>query len=593
MDSSESNENHQIASNSNSHSNANDHGWQKVTYPKRQRKQRSAADSAANNSLPIANDSNKPNNVFRSLELQSEDRRRKILESQSAAADAAAVVDTRSRSKHHYRSDDDDEDYDSDDAGVSKENAKAEEKKVKQKKPKKPKVTVADATAKIDAADLAAFLSDISGSYEGQQEILLMRFADYFGRAFSAVNSSQFPWVKMFRENTVAKLADIPLSHISDAVYKTAADWINQLSIAALGSFVLWCLDSILADLASQQGSSKGSKKVTQQASSKSQVAMFVVLAMVLRRKPDALVNVLPTLRESSKYQGQDKLVVIVWMIAQASHGDLAVGLYSWAHNLLPIMSGKSSNPQSRDIILQLVEKILSAPKARSILVSGAVRKGERLMPPSALEILLRATFPPSSARIKATERFAAIYPSLKEVALAGASGSKAMKQVSQQILSFALKAAGESIPELSKEAAGISIWCLTENADCYKQWDKVYQDNLESSVAILRRLAEEWKELSVKMAPLDPLRETIKNFRQKNEKGMETEADAARQALFRDADKYSKALSGKLSHGHGCLKGMAVAIVALAAGAAVMSSNLESWDWKELPLFISSQFSF
>lgn len=73
----------------------------------------------------------------------------------------------------------------------------------------------------------------------------------------------------------------------------------------------------------------------------------------------------------------------------------------------------------------------------------------------------------------------------------------------------------------------------------------------------------------------------------------METEADAARQALFRDADKYSKALSGKLSHGHGCLKGMAVAIVALAAGAAVMSSNMESWDWKELPVFISSQFSF
>jgi len=161
MDSSESSENHQIASNSNSHSNASDHGWQKVTYPKRQRKQRSAADSAANNSHPIANDSNKPNNVFRSLELQSEDRRRKILESQSATADAAAVVDTRSRSKHHHRSDDED-DYESDDAGVSKENAKAEEKKVKQKKPKKPKVTVADAAAKIDAADLAAFLSDIS-----------------------------------------------------------------------------------------------------------------------------------------------------------------------------------------------------------------------------------------------------------------------------------------------------------------------------------------------------------------------------------------------------------------------------------------------
>ncbi|KAJ6356737.1 hypothetical protein OIU78_004772 [Salix suchowensis] len=583
----------QIASNNNSHPNANDHGWQKVTNAKRQRKQRSAADSAANNSHPIANESNKLNNVFRSLELQSEDRRRKILESQRAAADAAAIVDTRSRSKHHHRSDDEDDDYDSDEAGVSKENVKAEEKIVKQKKPKKPKVTVADAAAKIDAGDLTTFLSDISGSYEGQQEIQLMRFADYFGRAFSAVSSSQFPWVKMFRENTVAKLADIPLSHISDAVYKTAADWINQLSIAALGSFVLWSLDSILADLVSQQGGSKGSKKGVQQASSKSQVAMFVVLAMVLRRKPDALVNVLPTLGESSKYQGQDKLVVIVWMIAQASHGDLAVGLYSWGHYLLPIVNGKGSNPQSRDIILQSVEKILAAPKARSILVNGAVKKGERLMPPSALEILLRVTFPSSSARLKATERFGAIYPTLKEVALAGAPRSKAMKQVSQQILSFALKAAGESVPELSKEAAGISIWCLTQNADCYKQWDKVYQDNLEASVAVLKRLLEGWRELSVKLAPLDPMRETIKNFRQKNEKGMEPEADATRQALFREADKLCKALSAKLSHGHGCLKGMAVAVIALAAGAAILSSNLESWDWKELPVFISSQFSF
>jgi hypothetical protein len=47
---------------------------------------------------------------------------------------------------------------------------------------------------------------------------------------------------------------------------------------------------------------------------------------------------------------------------------------------------------------------------------------------------------------MQATERFEAIYPTLKEVALAGSHGSKAMKQVSQQILSFAVKAAGESM---------------------------------------------------------------------------------------------------------------------------------------------------
>ncbi|KAF5737750.1 hypothetical protein HS088_TW13G00640 [Tripterygium wilfordii] len=417
-----------------------------------------------------------------------------------------------------------------------------------------------------------------------------MRFADYFGRAFSVVGAAQFPWVKMFRETTVAKLTDIPLSHISDAVYKTSIDWINQRSPEAISSFVLWALDSILTDLANQQTGSKGSKKVVQQESSKSQVAVFLVLAMVLRRKPDVLIVVLRTLRENSKYQGQDKLPVIVWMMAQASQGDLAVGLYSWAHNLLPMASGKSSNPQSRDLILQLVERILSAPKARQILVNGAVRKGERLMPPSALEMVLRATFPVSSARVKATERFEAIYPTLKEVALAGSPGSKAMKQVAQLIMSLALNAAGESIPELSKEAAGIFIWSLGQNVDCYKHWDKVYEENLEASVAVLKKLSEEWKELSGNLFPLDPLRETIKNFSHENEKAMASRPEASRQAIIREADKYCKVLLGKLSHGHGCMKSMAFAVIALAVGVAFFPPNMENWDMQKLTVILSSQ---
>ncbi|XP_022727908.1 uncharacterized protein LOC111283610 [Durio zibethinus] len=88
--------------------------------------------------------------------------------------------------------------------------------------------------------------------------------------------------------------------------------------------------------------------------------------------------------------------------------------------------------------------RIASSPKVRPILVNGAVRKGDRLVPPSALGILMRITFPAPSARIKATERFEAIYPTLKEVALAGSSGRKATKQVAQQIQNYAVKAAGE-----------------------------------------------------------------------------------------------------------------------------------------------------
>ncbi|KAM7463422.1 hypothetical protein LguiA_031543 [Lonicera macranthoides] len=573
--------NHIVDDDSANPNNSNNHGWQKVTYAKRQRKVRpkpSDSGKLVNGSAVSDGDS-----VFRSLEKQSEERRRRI-DAQKAAISAAYEAPVRSVN----RNDDDDSDVE---GGGGEKNVNVAEKKTKTKKPKKLKVTIAEAAAKIDAGDLDAFLADVSVSYESQEEIQLMRFADYFGRAFSAVSASQFPWTKLFRESPVAKIADIPVSHISEAVYKTSIDWISQRSHEALGSFVLWSLDSILADFASQQAGGKGSKKGVQQTTSKSQVAVFLALAMVLRRKPDVLVNLLPTLKENLKYQGQDKLPLIVWTVAQACQGELAIGLYLWAHYILPILGGKSgSNPQARDLVLQSVERILSAPKAHTILVNGAVRKGERLMPPWAFDVLLRVTFPASSARVKATERFEAIYPTLKEVALAGAPGSKAMKQVSQQMLSYAVKATGDGNSALSREGAGVFIWCLTQHPDCYKHWDKVYMDNLEASVAILRKLSEEWKGLSVKLSYHQALSETLKSFRYKNEKALADEGEADREALLKSSDKYCKVLLGRLSRGCGCVMSMALAVIVLGVGAAIMSPNPESWDLKKLSEFVQHQ---
>ncbi|KAL7090823.1 hypothetical protein ACP275_12G066300 [Erythranthe tilingii] len=557
----------------------NSHGWQKVTYVKKRTK---ASKNTSSNLLPNGSGAvTDKNGVFKAVEKNAEDRRR-ILDAKRAAS--SLYDDDDGFPVRSNRNVDDDEDYPN---GESKENIPADaNKKDKPKKVKSPKVTVAEAAAKIDADDLAAFLSSISESFEGQPDIQLMRFADYFGRAFSTVSAAQFPWLKLFRESPLAKIADVPVSHISESVYKTSVDWINQCSSEALDKFVLWTLDGILADMATQQPGSKSSKKGGQPASSKAQVAIFVVSAMVLRRKPDVLVNLLPKLRENSKYQGQDKLPVLAWMIVQACVGDLAVGLYLWAHHILPILGGKSgSNPQSRDLVLQLVERILAVPKARGILLNSAVRKGERLMPPSALDLLLRVTFPSSSARVKATERFEAIYPVLKEVALAGSPGSKGMKQVSLQIQTVVVKAAGEGIPALSQEATNIFIWCLSQNSDCYKQWDKIYVDNIEASVAALRKLSEEWKRISLKQSSHQALGETLKSFRQKNEKELSEGVDVARQTYIKDADKYCKAILGRVSRGGGCAKTMAFILVLTAAGvgAAVVYPSLDAWDWDKL----------
>ncbi|KAH8483237.1 hypothetical protein H0E87_027857 [Populus deltoides] len=562
-----------------------DGGWKTVTYSKRNKKQQ--LPKVSNLPENSSSDHRRSNgvgggeaDVFRSIEQHSEDRRRRIAEESRRREEEESGE--RDGSKRH--SDEDDGESDDGDRGGAGEQVK----KVKKPKTKKPKVTVAEAAAKIDAGDLGAFLVDITVSYETQQDILLMRFADYFGRAFSSVSSAQFPWLKIFKESSVGKLVDIPLAHISQDVYKTAVDWLGQRSLEALGSFVLWSMDSIFADLASHQGVTKGSKKVVQQSPSKSLVAIFVVLAMALQRKPDVLINLLPVISENPKYQGQDKLPVTVWMIAQASQGDLVVGLYMWIRVLFPMLSGKSSsNPQSRDLILQLIERILSSPKARTILLNGAVKKGERLVPPSALELLMRVTFPVPSARVKATERFEAVYPTLKEVALAGSSGSKAMKQVTQQILNISVKAIGEGNSELSKEASDIFIWCLTQNPEGYKQWDMFYLDNLKASVMVLRQLSDEWKDHSVKHSCLDQVRETLKSFRQKNEKVLAKTENSGDHASLKEADKYCKAILGRFSRGLGCIRSTFIVSAALAVGAVIMSQK-EFWDLQKLSAMLN-----
>ncbi|KAF3780877.1 Transmembrane protein [Nymphaea thermarum] len=572
-----------------------DHGWQEVVYPKRQRKPKHE------NSHPPGGEPLHQNgasdNVFRSVEQRAEERRRRAVEAHKAAIAAAAAAAAEIAVKRPGGSGSSD---DSDDSEVdnSLPNGIVEEKP-KQKKQKKPRVTIPEAASKIDAGDLSAFLAEVSGLYENAPDIQLVRFADYYARAFSAISASQFPWTKMFKESLVSKIVDVPVSYISEDVYMTSVDWIGQRPAEALGEFMLWALDSIFVELAAHQGSAKSSKKsVQQQPSSKGQVAIFLVLAMVVRRRPEALLGLVQTLKTNPKYQGQEKVPVLVWVIAQASQGDLALGMSLLVQILIPMASSKSSNPQSRDLILQLLERILSSPKARPVLLNGAVRKGERLVPPSAFDLLIHAAFPIPSARIKATERFQAVYPFLKELALAGSPGSRAIKQVAQQLLPITFSAISKNNPELSGEAAEIFIWCLTQSSECYKQWENAHVKNIDASVVVLTKISEEWKQYSTKLRPFDNLRRTLKNLTLKaststpflNEQALNGgESDADCIASIRLTDKLCKALLAKVASRGSCAKASILMITVGVTIYAVASTNLDSWDWKKLPLLFGT----
>ncbi|KAH0859453.1 hypothetical protein HID58_087714 [Brassica napus] len=62
--------------------------------------------------------------------------------------------------------------------------------------------------------------------------------------------------------------------------------------------------------------------------------------------------------------------------------------------------------------------KYLNFLRARTILVDGALREGEPLIPLPSFEILVLLTFSSPSTRVKSTKRVEAIYHLLKDVAL-------------------------------------------------------------------------------------------------------------------------------------------------------------------------------
>ncbi|CAK9878875.1 unnamed protein product [Sphagnum jensenii] len=559
--------------------NGKDHGWKKVTNLKKQRRhelkgiagsvqQQEGEKNGAKESGAAAEFKG-----FQALETEAAERRNR-LEARIAAALAAG------------------------ESGEEEPNAEAGEhqpeeangtvvagevKKSKPKKANKPKVTVADAAAAIDPSDLSTFLADITESFASVPDVQLMRCADYFAHAFASITSAQFAWNKILRESPVAKTIEVPLCYIPENVSKMMGDWLAQRPVEALSKFVLWLLKEVLEDSQSQQSGSHKGPKAVPQPSRKTKVGVLVLLAIALRRRPDLLHQQAGTVR--SQFQGQDKLPTLVWMYGQVAQGDLVSGMYLWVQNLLPFAVGKFSTPFSRDIVLQFVESVLFAnlKKARPVLLNGHLRKGERLVPPLSLDLVMRVSFPADSTVTKATERFQSIYPVVRELALAGKFRSKATRAVAQQLLPLSLAALSEDVETLSLEAYNNFSWCLSQNPECYKQWEKLYLENQKASSYVLSHLLNDWKDAVARLTPLSDLHRTLQAFRTKHKHLLQTAKQSPElEAQLKAADRTCKALEGKMSWVPSCAKAtLTIAVgVSMAYAFYLISPDVNPWKW-------------
>ncbi|EOA23774.1 hypothetical protein CARUB_v10016986mg, partial [Capsella rubella] len=487
------------------------------------------------------------------------------------------------------------------------------------------KIGPSDLANYLEKVPVRAYCND---KYPPVPMFQISRFLDFYDTALPGVSC---PWLEMFKDSNLPRvpLSHIPEPVYQASVdwfNQNVSERLRSLFVLSTFNYILSAMVTPpgkipVGFLPVPAGVSEGTCR-------DSKMAMLVTLAMVVRSKPHVFVRVLPSLRLRRMYKGRGHIALTFWLIAQASKEDLSVGLLSWAHNLLPLVC---SHPQSTDTALTLVEKILAKPDDQARFVKAPFWEGVRLIPPYSFEILLRLTFPassvPSTSRFKAIypllrkmalvrnpvlpqqgttiaiwslttivdcwkqrgniseENLEACVAILKELVerckdhslnpssspsytLSPSPGSKAWKQIIRKIFTLSLKLAGEANPVLAKEAITIAIWSLTENVDCWKSWDNLYKENVEASVALLKRLVEEWKDHSLKLlsSPSDTftLGQTMKSIMLQNKNAIA--GGSAFGSLYQEADKSCEVISWRLSPVRSTLKDTASTAVVVVA---------------------------
>eukprot|EP00898_Chlorokybus_atmophyticus_P005533 jgi/Chlat1/5981/Chrsp4S09083 len=461
------------------------------------------------------------------------------------------------------------------------------EKAPKQKAPKKPKVTIAQVAETLDAAQLSEFLTQITATY-ADPEVQLLRCADWFVRPFSEV--TPFPFQKLLQESSIAEAAKIPLNSIPQQVQSVASAWISSRTAAALDKFALTLVTQVLERPSTHAPNSKSTKvapKATP-APQKIKVGLLIMLALVLRARPEAVLQHADYLRQN--YSSAETLHSLIWTYSQAAQGDLCTGLAIWVKNLLPLAVSTSASASSQDLALSFAESLLlqDAKKARAAVLRGVSRKGgylgQPLMPVPAFMTIMRAVDSssldgkPLPADVVA--RLDKLFPLFKEAAYTAFQGKPA-KPVAASLLAAALSTSPAAETRALQEVCAAVQWSLTANADCYTQWERSHVSHLRTSRFCLEHLHRNWSSLSTQLSQTE-LQTMLRGMRAQHKalaqrgtapaSSKKGAADVAPSATeLKAAEATCKALEAKMTRFSFC-SAMAVVTLVVAAGVAAVA---------------------
>ncbi|KAF6264261.1 hypothetical protein COO60DRAFT_1660272 [Scenedesmus sp. NREL 46B-D3] len=201
------------------------------------------------------------------------------------------------------------------------------------KAPKKPKLTVAQVAAGVDVAAL---------KLEALSDRLLVSFKE-----------ASLDLGKLLATKGLTEATEQPLSEVPQPLLNTITAFVGGVGDDAL---LAMCVPLTAAVVSEAVGGPSGTAPT-----GKGKAGLQIMLAAILRTRPQVLVRAAPELRLAGRQlSGAGRMPVLLWVANQAAKADAAVGVAVWVRLLLPQLLGLPELPasSSRDPSIAAASKV-------------------------------------------------------------------------------------------------------------------------------------------------------------------------------------------------------------------------------------------